>query len=113
MTQTSTEQDVLTMEDASPVRLLTIPTIHAAYEAVKLRLNRYSELTVLDKTVLPTVYQQLGSRARDKMVRVDDSAIYPNNISRPFFRHWIRLRLPSFWKIFSQSQTNYLLRNRD
>ncbi|XP_065826351.1 E3 ubiquitin-protein ligase RNF213-like isoform X2 [Oscarella lobularis] len=67
MTQTSTEQDVLTLEDAPPVRLLTIPTIHAAYEAVKLRLNRYSELTVLDKTVLPTVYQQLGSRAGDKM----------------------------------------------
>ncbi|XP_065826355.1 E3 ubiquitin-protein ligase RNF213-like isoform X3 [Oscarella lobularis] len=67
MTQTSTEQDVLTMEDAPPVRLLTIPTIHAAYEAVKLRLNRYSELTVLDKTVFPAVYEQLGSRAGDEM----------------------------------------------
>ena len=113
MTQTSTEEDVLTMEEALPVRRLTIPTIHAAYEAVKLRLNRYSELTVLDKTVVSAVYHQLGSKAGDEMVRVDDSAISPNNISRPFCRHWIRLRLPSFWKIFSQSQTNYLLRNRD
>ena len=78
MTQTSTEQDVLTMEDAPPVRLLTIPTIHAAYEAVKLRLNRYSELTVLDKTVFPAVYEQLGSRAGDEMVRVDDNTISPN-----------------------------------
>ena len=78
MTQTSTEQDVLTMEDAPPVRLLTIPTIHAAYEAVKLRLNRYSELTVLDRTVFPTVYEQLGSRAGDEMVTVDDNTISPN-----------------------------------
>ena len=43
MARISTEEDVL---NAPPVRRLTLPTIHAAYEAVKLRLNRYSELTV-------------------------------------------------------------------
>eukprot|EP00118_Oscarella_pearsei_P024117 m.299141 g.299141 ORF g.299141 m.299141 type:complete len:999 (+) comp40786_c0_seq43:168-3164(+) len=59
--------DILTQAQA-PMRVLTIPAIHATYENIRSRLNRYSDLVNLDGEIIPMVYQRTGSAVAEEMV---------------------------------------------